>query len=230
MLRSLLSLLTLAAVGPAAVVAAAPAAPVVVELFTSQGCSSCPPADAVLERLARQPGVVAVSRPVTYWDRLGWKDTLAREANTALQRRYAARQGGDRVYTPQAVVQGDRGLVGSREADLRKLVAATSRRPGPSLSIAGNLVRLHGTAKARASVTLLALRSSVPVRIGRGENTGRLIRYTNVVAAERSLGTWSGGPARFAIPAEALRTRGADRHALIVQVEGGGPILAARYL
>src|SRR5207253_7009115 len=93
-------------------VAQVPPHAVVVELFTSQGCSSCPPADAALERFAREPNVVAISRPVAYWDSLGWRDTLARPANTDLQRRYAARHVSDEVYTPQAVVQGAVALAG----------------------------------------------------------------------------------------------------------------------
>ena len=99
--------------------------PVAVELFTSQGCSSCPPADALIEKLAKEPNIIAITRPVTYWDNMGWKDTLGREANTALQRSYAARGGeGSGVYTPQAMVQGEAAAVGSSEAKLRRLCAA----------------------------------------------------------------------------------------------------------
>jgi hypothetical protein len=95
--------------------------PVLVELFTSQGCSSCPPADEFLDRLAREPGIVAISRPVTSWDALGWRDTLAREENTRLQRAYAARHG-DEAYTPQAVVQGRVLLIGGREGAVHRAI------------------------------------------------------------------------------------------------------------
>ena len=137
-MRLLFGLVTLGIAGAASVSAAsgppaAPAAtPVAVELFTSQGCSSCPPADALLEALAKQPNIVAITRPVTYWDRLGWKDTLAREANTRLQGAYAAKgNAGSGVYTPQAVVQGGDGAVGSDRGGLMRLIAAEKARPGP---------------------------------------------------------------------------------------------------
>jgi hypothetical protein len=209
--------------------------PVAVELFTSQGCSSCPPADAVLARLARDPAIVAITRPVTYWDRLGWKDTLAREENTRLQRAYAARATANNVYTPQVVVQGGAGVVGSREAEVRRLVAQAGRMVGPSLRIvrsggAPSAVLIDGTSARSATVTLVALRSSADVAIGRGENGGRHVRYTNVVRSERAIGDWSGGKARFAIPAGALNVAGADRYAVLVQERGAGPILAATYL
>ncbi len=128
-MRGIIAMLMVAAATPAA------SAPVAIELFTSQGCSSCPPADAALARLAQDPGVVAITRPVTYWDALGWKDTLAREENTRLQRGYAARQQSHSVYTPEAVVQGEAGTVGSREAEVRRMVAAAAARTGPSLLV-----------------------------------------------------------------------------------------------
>src|SRR3546814_5758521 len=105
------------------------AQPVLVELFTSQGCSSCPPADRLLARLDGEDGVVAVSRPVTYGDRLGWKDTLARSGNDRLQRDYAARGiPGSGVYTPEEVVQGAAAEVGSEENALRDLIDGKSGR------------------------------------------------------------------------------------------------------
>ena len=110
--------------------------PVVIELFTSQGCSSCPPADMLARRLAKDPSLLVITRPVTYWDRLGWKDTLAREENTQLQRAYAAKGGeGAGVYTPQIVVNGDGAAVGSREGDIRSLVRRADRS-GPRITAA----------------------------------------------------------------------------------------------
>ena len=102
---------------------------VLAELFTSQGCSSCPPADAFLAKLAREPGVIAISRPVTYWDRLGWKDSLARSANDRLQRRYAARGlPGSGVYTPELVINGSAATIGSRSVSARSLIAQAQVR------------------------------------------------------------------------------------------------------
>jgi hypothetical protein len=107
--------------------------PVVLELFTAQGCSSCPPADAALAVFARDPNVVAISRPVTYWDSLGWRDTLARPANTELQRAYAARQHSDDVYTPQVVVQGTIALVGGRTGAIHRALDEALARPAPGM-------------------------------------------------------------------------------------------------
>ena len=208
-------------------------APVAVELFTSQGCSSCPPADAVMGKLAREPGVVAITRPVTYWDRLGWKDTLAQPANTALQQAYTGRKiAGAGNYTPQMVIDGRSGAVGGQEAKVRQLIGAAQRQPHPSLSIApgGGGVALAGKPAAAADVVLVAMRRSVVVPIGTGENGGRKITYANVLVSERNLGKWAGGAARFAIPAAARTVPKADRYAVLVRQAGGGPILAARYV
>lgn len=213
---------------PAAIAAAQP---VLVELFTSQGCSSCPPADKVLEGIAKQPNIVAISRPVTYWDRLGWKDTLAREANTTLQRAYATKgHGGAGVYTPQAVVQGESGVVGSQLTPLTQLIRRAGQAPQPKLTVASGAVAIEGRAAAPATVTLIALKSRASVDIGNGENGGRTVNYTNVVLDERPLGDWRGGKASFAIPSAALKIAGADRYALVVQQGPAGKVLAARYL
>jgi len=210
--------------------AAAPARTVAVELFTSQGCSSCPPADAALERLGREADVVVLSRPVTYWDRLGWPDTFGRAEHDRLQNQYNLRFGTGRNYTPQTVVQGAVELVGSEEALLRQRVAEAQRQAGPTIRIDGDEVQLSGGAARPAEVRLLALRGHAEVPIGGGENGGRTVRYTNVVLDERPIGRWSGGTARIKLPSEALKTKGADRHAVIVQEQGAGPILAASYL
>lgn len=209
--------------------------PVAVELFTSQGCSSCPPADAVIERLSGRPDVVAITRPVTYWDRLGWKDTLAREANTQLQRAYSQRRiPGAGVYTPQTVIQGRLGFVGGREDLIRPAIGEAGREPEAAIAIAGTgatrVVTLSGQADVQAQVLVVALRSSVEVPIGAGENGGRTVRYTNVVVDERAVGSWRGGAARIAIPQAATSVAGADRYAVLVRQGTAGPILAARYL
>jgi len=211
-------------------------APVAVELFTSQGCSSCPPADALLERLVTNPNVVAITRPVTYWDNLGWKDTLAREGNTDLQRAYAARGGaGAGVYTPQIMVQGSYGAVGSNENAIRSYIAAAQAQIGPSVitnttANGDRTITIDGTAHGRFNVTVLALRSTVNVRIGRGENGGSVIRYTNVVVGEHVIAAWAGGHAVVSLPARVLHEGGADRAAVLIQQGNAGPILAARIM
>lgn len=224
-------LVALAGSAPASAVMPVPV-PVAVELFTSQGCSSCPPADAVMAKFARDPGVVAITRPVTYWDRLGWKDTLARPANTALQRAYARRAiPGGGVYTPQSVIGGRSGAIGGQEAKIRLLIGEARRRPQPVLAVAegGRAVSVRGAASGAAEVVVVALRRSVTVPVRTGENGGRRLTYANVLVGEHALGRWAGGAANFAIPA-AARVAGADRYAVIVRQAGGGPILAARYL
>jgi len=214
---------------------ARPANPVVIELFTSQGCSSCPPADSLAKRLAKDDSLLVITRPVTYWDRLGWKDTLAREENTQLQRAYADKgDEGSGVYTPQMVVNGGGGAIGSRENDIRSLVRRADRS-GPLVTVAPGesgrmIVTITGKSDYLAGVSLIALSSSETVRIGRGENGGRTMHYVNVVKAERNLGSWRGKPTRFVIAPENLTIAGADRYAILVQRPGAGPIVAAKLL
>lgn len=219
-----------AALSPPAA-APGPVRNVAVELFTSQGCSSCPPADAVLARLAEEPGVVVLSRPVTYWDRLGWPDEQARPENDALQLRYNGRFGEPgRYYTPQAVVQGGAHLVGSNESALRERIIAARASNGAELRIEDGTAVLAGSTARPAELRLVLLRGHSDVAIGGGENSGRRVRYTNVVVGERVIGRWAGGAARVPVPADALRGSGADRAALLVQEPDGGAILAAAYL
>ncbi|MEP3226356.1 MAG: DUF1223 domain-containing protein [Parasphingorhabdus sp.] len=210
--------------------------PTVVELFTSQGCSSCPPADMLASRLAKDSSLLVISRPVTYWDRLGWKDTLAREQNTRLQRTYA-RKGkvGSGVYTPQIVVNGGGGAVGSREGDVRSLVRLAKNNSGPLIetNIDENgftTVTISGQSRYMAGVALLALSSSETVSVGRGENGGRKLHYTNVVKAERNLGSWDGSSTQFTLSHNDLNIPGADKYAIIVQRPGAGVIVGAKLL
>lgn len=209
--------------------------PVVIELFTSQGCSSCPPADLLAKRLAKDGSLLVITRPVTYWDRLGWKDTLARSENTDLQRAYAKKgNDGSGVYTPQIVVNGVDGAVGSREEDIRSLVRLTPKY-GPTIETQSKasgevVVTIDGKSDFMAGVSLVALSSSETVRIGRGENGGRTLHYTNVVKNERNLGSWRGKPVRFVIPTEHLNVTGADKYAVILQRPGAGPIVGAKLL
>jgi hypothetical protein len=121
--RVLASLSVAGLFGVSAALAGPPQRPIVVELYTSQGCSSCPPADAILGRLADRPGIIAISLPITYWDMLGWKDTLASEANTRRQKAYAAAMGHGGVYTPQIIVDGVSDVVGSRAGNIDLAIA-----------------------------------------------------------------------------------------------------------
>ncbi|MCB2073951.1 MAG: DUF1223 domain-containing protein [Novosphingobium sp.] len=212
------------------------ARPVVLELFTSQGCSSCPPADRLAGILARDPSLLVITRPVTYWDRLGWKDTLARAENTDLQRAYSRRiSTGQGVYTPQIVVNGRYGAVGSREKQVRALISWAKRDNGPAIAIrqadnGGFGIGLSGKANYRLELVLVALDSSERVRIGSGENSGRNVVYTNVVKDELRLGEWRGGTRSFQIEPSRLAVPGADRYAVLLRQPDGGVILGAAVL
>lgn len=215
---------------------------VVAELFTSQGCSSCPPADRLAASLVDQPGLLIISRPVTYWDRLGWKDTLARPENTALQRAYAGKGFAEAgVYTPQMVINGRDAAIGSRGNSVRSRISAghQNRISGQiKIHVANNTapgrpmktVTLAGSPPHAATVTLVALSRHESVKVGRGENGGRQLDFTNVLKAEKDIGRWSGGDQQIPINASDLDVSGADRYAIIVRIGSAGEIIAASYL
>jgi hypothetical protein len=216
-------------IGPA--VAATPS-PVVVELFTSQGCSSCPPANATLSVLADRPEVLALSFGVTYWDQLGWKDTFASPQFTARQWDYAHGLRHTNVYTPQIVVQGRVDTVGQTVAEVETLIRAARSQDahGPSVAISGDAVTLSGAEAGAAKVQSADVwlvrydprTLAVPVKAG--ENDNRTLPHRNVVRELTRLGVWSGRLERFDIEPSKdphLRT------AILVQAGRGGPIVAA---
>jgi hypothetical protein len=197
----------------------------VVELFTSQGCSSCPPADQWLAAIARAPGVVAVSFPVDYWDYIGWRDTLASPAFTARQKAYAAAHGRGQVYTPQVIVNGLAGVAGGDRAEIGQAIKATNGVDGAltvsmRLSEAGGhyLAEVAGGSGGPAGVFALLVARASAVQILRGENAGRTVTYTNVVRAIDKLGDWSGETATFDVPG-AVR----DGEGFVVLVQKGTP-------
>jgi hypothetical protein len=205
-----------------------PAAPVTVELFTSQGCSSCPPADALIEQLSSRKDLVVLTRAVTYWDRLGWRDTLGREANSNLQRAYAKRGGvGSGVYTPQTMVQGQYGGVGSDRNLVLDQINQARGQLKAAIVIKNGVIGVAGEGYP-ATVSMITVRPEVVVKIGSGENTGRVIRYSNVVVSEAKVGNWQGGAATFKVPAS-IKAPGLLQ-VVIVQKENAGQILAAQYL
>src|SRR5688500_16364411 len=178
---------TLAAAGPKAVV----------ELFTSQGCSSCVPADAYFEELVEREDVLALSFHVDYWDYLGWRDTLGDPANTARQREYAEVRGSRRIYTPQVIVNGATDLVGSHREEVEAAIERAAlpvpvemRRRDGKLDIevaARPLPRPWPT-----TIRLVLFSSEAEVEIARGENAGATIDYYNVVRTMRPIGMWDG--------------------------------------
>lgn len=221
-------LAALLAGGPAA---AAPSGnATVVELFQSQGCSSCPPANAILNGLADRPDLLPLNFGVTYWDRLGWKDEFADPAYTARQWDYARTGGRGNVATPQFIVDGVGVVTGSNGNQLAQSIAIEGRKNiGPAIAVQGGRVRIAGGKASRpATVWLVRYDPRVRnVRIGRGENGGRILPHRNVVTGLRALGMWNGQPVAFDQPAY---KDAAERSAIIVQQGTGGPIIAARRL
>jgi hypothetical protein len=203
--------------------------PIVVELFTSQGCSSCPPADVVLGELRERADVLPLSFHVTYWDRLGWPDTFGLEASTERQRSYAATLHNDGLYTPQMVIGGRVDVVGSRRGRVREAIELLASHETSTLPIAvdGGRLRLGSGAHDAATIWLFGIDRAHDVAIERGENRGRQIRYHNVVREVTRLGRWSGDGMELALPLERLRSDGRDSAAIVVQQRATGAILAA---
>jgi hypothetical protein len=221
-----------AALACAAVTPAAAGEPrAVVELFTSQGCSSCPPADRLMGQLAQDPSLVTLSLPVDYWDYLGWKDTLALHGNSNRQRDYAITRGDRQVYTPQAVINGVMHALGSDKAAIENAIARTRRSAAPltlpvKLSVAKGKVTVHVPAAENehrsGEVWLFPVTSKAQVKIGRGENRGRTLTYYNVVRRWVHLGDWNGKAEDFSIPLAKLSAadfslNDVDHLAVIVQ-------------
>lgn len=201
--------------------------PVLVELFTSQGCNSCPPADAVLGELAARPDVLALAFHVTYWDRLGWKDTLGDERFTARQRDYARLLGRGQLYTPQAVVAGQLDLVGSSGSQLAKAVATVVEHgQAQPVGIADDgAVMLPSLSDDEPAVVWAAAWDDLrEVAIERGENGGRTIAYHNAVRWLQPLG--DAGRAKLALPIGELREAGRSGVAVVVQRQSDGKVLA----
>jgi len=196
--------------------------PAVLELFTSQGCSSCPPADANLIPIARRPDVLALSFHVTYWDRLGWKDTFDQEAFTQRQSNYEAPLHESGPFTPQIVVDGRMDTIGNVRTDIEDLIAKSHRAAAPQVSLMGNSVSI-GEGLGKADVWLVRYDPRVvQVPISRGENAGTTQPQVNVVHVLTDLGDWHGAQAQFAFPPSppGLKT------AILLQKPHGGEIIA----
>ena len=213
----------------------------VVELYTSQGCSSCPPADALLKHYATTPDVIALSLPIDYWDYLGWKDTMATPRNADRQRSYAKARGDGAVYTPQVVVNGQAHVNGASrdgidralEAGWPKLVA--SQVPVRFWNQGGTVMVQAGVASPasphkEATVWLAIVKSRVDVKIPRGENAGRSITYTNVVRELAPVGMWTGKPMQIRLARNAIMRAEADACAILLQAGDGGPIIGAAWM
>jgi hypothetical protein len=181
----------------------------VIELFTSQGCSSCPAADKLLGELAKDPTLVTMSLAVDYWDYLGWKDTLALHGHSDRERAYANARGDRDVYTPQVVVNGVAHVLGSDKAAIEKAIAQSRAEAAPltlpvTIAVADGKVTVNvpdaKDDRRSGEVWLCPITGTAPVAIGRGENHDKTLTYYNVVRRWVKLGDWNGKAASFSMP------------------------------
>ena len=212
----------------------------VVELFTSQGCSSCPPADAYLGDLADGGDVVALAYHVDYWDYLGWRDTLGSPANTERQRAYGRSFGSRSVYTPQAVINGRQHMSGAKREDIAgTMESLASTGKGMNVDVlatySGESIMIELGAGSgyprKAHVMVAYFEPSSSVEIARGENTGRSMVYRNSVTSLQTVGMWHGEETKLEVPHDEIAARGADGCAILLQKVGKdglpGPIIGA---
>ena len=198
----------------------------VVELFTSQGCSSCPPADKLAGELAHDPSLIVMSLAIDYWDYLGWKDTLALPGHTNRQRAYSKVRGDREVYTPQAVVNGVVHTLGSDKGAIENAIEQTRKQDGTlslplSMAVANDNISISipaaKSALPNAEIWLCPITRNVSVPIGKGENTGHTVVYHNVVRRWVKLGDWNGTARNFTVPVNDVTAVGGDAVAVVVQ-------------
>ena len=209
--------------------------PVVVELFTSQGCSSCPAADAYFETMVGKPGLVALSYHVDYWDYLGWRDTLGSPDYSQRQYDYAKSRGDMNVYTPQMIVNGTRDFVGSqRSAVSEGIAAAQSASASPWVEVATSENQTDvmidiaaGVATREATLWFMAYAPSIPVEIKKGENAGSIVTYQNVVRKMVPAGMWHGEKTRLVLPKSSVIPDDCKGWAAHMQESKAGPVIGA---
>jgi hypothetical protein len=212
--------------GPGLTQAAAGQSPTVVELFTSQGCSSCPPANANLVKLSTDPGVLALSFSVTYWDYLGWKDSFGKPQFTDRQVTYEPALGQSNPFTPQMVINGHYSTVGYDLKELRSQIASEKKLSGPAITLTRDVAAIDaGDHPATpADVWLISYDPrTVEVPVARGENAGATLPHAHVVRSLEHLGLWNGRALQLPIP----HVKNGSKSAILVQVRNGGKILAA---
>ncbi len=212
-----------------AAAASAQTRPVVLELFTSEGCSSCPPAEVIVNELAQRPDVLPLSFHVDYWDDLGWRDRYSLASATERQRGYARTLRRSSVYTPQVVIDGSRDIVGSQRGAVMQAVSGLRDGVSTSVSVSGGTIQIHvgaGSDAASADVLLVGYLREATTPIGRGENSGRTLKESNIVLSLNDLGRWNGKPRDFQLSARSLPEKVTDI-AVLVQSAGQGSILGA---
>lgn len=217
-----------------------PPHPVLLELFTSQGCSDCPAADKLVTELAHRPDVIALSLPITYWDILGWKDTFATDANTRRQKSYARIMNRSGVYTPQMIIDGQLDVVGNQRDRVMQAVAMRTsasgheaavpvllRRTGNRIEIA--IAKSKHAPKNAATIWVMRTLGQGSVNIGDGENRNRLLSYTNVVRDLQRAGEWKGQAMKIDLPLNLAKLQ-YDGIVVVLQTQDFGPVLGAAAL
>ncbi len=212
----------------------------VLELFTSQGCDTCPPADGVLANLAQRPDVIAISLPVDIWDYLGWKDTLASDKNSDRQKAYAKARGDGAIYTPQVVVNGMMGVNGSDESAIDAAIKQTDQKlktmrvpirfwhEGKSIVIeAGDAP--PELANKEATIWFAVVQKSATIPVQRGENSGKTLTYTNIVRELIPVGTWNGKAMNLQLARTAIMRPETEACIVFLQQGKAGPILGSAW-
>ncbi|MFC3051436.1 DUF1223 domain-containing protein [Kordiimonas pumila] len=210
----------------------------VIELFTSQGCSSCPPADALLKTMRDRPGVLTLSWAVDYWDRLGWRDTFGAPYNSMRQTAYNKRLGRGGVFTPQIILDGQVSCVGSKPEQVKnalekaRMLDRMAVSPALTSDNAGLHLALPGTAlDDTVAVRVVWYLGDATVEIMSGENNGRTLHYTNIVRGTDILEDWDGSAQTLDIDSTDALASGADHIAILLQRGyGHGPIIGAASL
>ena len=218
----------------------AAAHPIVIELFTSQGCSDCPAADKLVTELAKRKDVIALSLPITYWDMLGWRDTYATDANTQRQKSYATAMNHSGIYTPQMIIDGRLDVVGNQRDRVLAALSARSSDGYAEMSVPISI----GTASGRVEIAIPAIKTKTKtsatiwvmrtlaqgaVNVEQGENRNHQLTYTNIVRDLQRAGEWNGEAMKIDLPMTLAKTRH-DGVVVILQARDYGPVLGAALL
>lgn len=215
--------------------------PVVLELFTSQGCSDCPAADVLLTELAKRKDVIALSLPITYWDMLGWKDTFATDGNTQRQKAYARALNRSGIYTPQIIVDGTLDVVGNQRDHVLAAIAARQSDGVSEFSVPVSLGAVSGRveivipesrtkAKSLATIWVMRTLSHAAVKVAGGENRNLQLGYTNVVRDVQRAGEWNGDAMKIDLPLSSGKADREDGIVVLLQSREHGRVIGAALL
>ncbi len=202
--------------------------PIVVELFTSQGCSSCPPADQIINQLSDNPNFIPLSYHVTYWDYIGWKDSLGREFSDQRQRNYARFKNSSRVYTPQMIINGGKEFVGSRKHEANRNLSnakAVAKIKMAGISPEGTVISLPQVRIGTYTLWIAGVKNQTDQKIGRGENRGKTVTYNNSVLSLQQGERWNGTGKTLTL--ELPKSQQIDHYVILAQDRAFGSIIAA---